>query len=200
MPSNAIAVPDDVVQAMLDAVGDAFALPEAEARDILAGAMARGVKPVVAVAAAIHTRWKVEHEGGLNRPALYLRRLLERPAPERQVPRKALKEAREALGLWITQDEVRVRIVGSPPYAPLQVWEKAKQHLREQLDEETFDAWVRDTVLVAWEEGEFSIGVPDNATWEYFQEHLREQVLDALAQAAGASKEDIWVHFMVFKE
>ncbi len=97
--SSAAEVDENALDALLEAVGDAYLLSEAEARELLASASARGVEPAVVVAAALHTRWKVEREGGLKRPTMFLRRLLEKAEPERQVTEQALQEARTMLGI-----------------------------------------------------------------------------------------------------
>ena len=201
MPRNgttaAVEVDEEALSVLLEAVGDAYLLPEAEARELLALATARGIEPVVVVAGALLTRWKVEREGGLKRPAMYLRRLLERGHPERQVTEQALREARAMLGVGEEEarEEVAVEIVGQPPYDPAQVWEKALERLRDGLGRVDFNTWLRDSRLVRWEDGLFVIGVPNVLAKDWLRNRLDGRVREALQAVTG--NEDVGVMYAV---
>ena len=90
-------VDEDALKAVLEAAGDAFLLTETDARRALALAAMRDIPGEIVVAAALYTRWKVEREGGLKRPARYFQRLLEKEFPAREVSEQALEEARQLL-------------------------------------------------------------------------------------------------------
>ena len=203
--SAPVDVPDDLLRAVLDALD---ALPpengvsEASARTIIAEALARGVAPeaVLAVALAVGARAET---GGQVGGGLF-RSLVGKPDPAREVPRAFLAQAREILGLEAEErdegeEEARadVEIVGEPPYDPQAVWEKARERLREELSRADFNTWLRDAVLLAWEEGEFVIGVSNAFTKDWLSNRLNGQVHESLAQAAGIPEEEVSVRYVV---
>ncbi len=198
-------VPDDLLRAVLDALD---ALPpeggvsEASARAIIADALARGVAPeaVLAVALAVGARAET---GGQVGGGLF-RSLAGKPDPAREVPRAFLAQAREILGLrpeerdeGEEEERADVEIVGEPPYDPQAVWEKARERLREELSRADFNTWLRDAVLLAWEEGEFVIGVSNAFTKDWLSNRLNGQVHESLAQAAGIPEEEVSVRYVV---
>lgn len=198
-------MPDDLLRAVLDALD---ALPpengvsESGARAIIADALARGVAPeaILAVALAVGARAET---GGQVGGGLF-RSLVGKPDPAREVPRAFLAQAREILGLEPEErdegeEEARadVEIVGEPPYDPQAVWEKARERLREELSRADFNTWLRDSVLLAWEEGEFVIGVSNAFTKDWLSNRLNGQVHESLAQAAGIPEEEVSVRYVV---
>ena len=196
-------------EALLPSVLDALAaLPpedgvsESGARAIIAEALTRGVAPeaILAVALAVGARAKAGRRvgGGL------FRSLVGKPDPVREVPRAFLAQAREILGLEAEErdegeeeERADVEIVGEPPYDPQAVWEKARERLREELSRADFNTWLRDAVLLAWEEGEFVIGVSNAFTKDWLSNRLNGQVHESLAQAAGIPEEEVSVRYVV---
>ncbi len=194
-------VDEDTLKAVLEAAGDAFLLTEADARRALALAARRDIPGEIVVAAALYTRWKVEREGGLKRPARYFQRLLEKDNPAREVSEQALREARKTLGLHGEEmrdvEEEDVEIVGDPPYNPLHVWRTAKALLGEALERRDYNTWLRDARLLAWKEGEFVVGVPNAFAKDWVSNRLNGHVSRALAQSAGLEEGDISVRYVV---
>ncbi len=79
------------------------------------------------------------------------------------------------------------------PYNPNQVWEAARARLQVQMNRRDFDTWIRDTVLVAHEDGAFIIGAPNAFTKDWLRNRLHNQVKRALEAAAGQSVEVTYV-------
>lgn len=83
--------------------------------------------------------------------------------------------------------------VAKQPYNPEQIWEAARARLQVQMNRRDFDTWIRDTVLVAHEDGAFIIGVPNAFAKDWLRNRLHNKIKRALEIAAGQSVEVTYV-------
>ena len=70
---------------------------------------------------------------------------------------------------------------------PADIWEAARAHLQVQMNRRDFNTWLRDAVLVAYEDGEFVIGVPHAFAKDWLRNRLHSMIKKALEKAAGRS-------------
>ncbi len=78
-------------------------------------------------------------------------------------------------------------------YNPEGVWEAARAHLQVQMSRRDFNTWLKDTWLVAHEDGAFIIGVPNAFAKEWLRNRLHSEIKRALEKAAGQSIEVTYV-------
>ncbi len=69
----------------------------------------------------------------------------------------------------------------SPLPQPKEIWETARSQLRLQMAKGTYETWVRDTVFLAHEDGEFVIGVPNAYAKDWLSMRLRPVIKRTLA-------------------
>ncbi len=69
------------------------------------------------------------------------------------------------------------------------IWQTACGELQLQMPRETFDTWLRNTRLIAYEDGTFIIGVQHVYAREWLEHRLKKVILPTLSQVAGRSVE-----------
>ena len=72
---------------------------------------------------------------------------------------------------------------------PRAAWDVALGNLELQMPRESFDTWLRDTRLIAYEQGTYIIAVPNNYAYQWLDRRLRPMILRALSAAAQRSVE-----------
>ena len=120
--------------------------------------------------------------------------LVEMPRSQEEDLEERLALIRDALQAVLAEEGTH------PPYRLPHVWLGAKARLREVLGTRDFDTWIRDMLLLAWEEGEFVVGVPNGFAKEWIGSRLNRQVSQALAQAAGVSRENVSVSYVIHRQ
>jgi chromosomal replication initiator protein len=81
--------------------------------------------------------------------------------------------------------------------SPQQIWDAALGELQIQVNKPNYDTWLRKTIGLTYENGEFVVGVPSTFVAEYLdcnQRSLVEKVLAGLMQA------DVRVRFLVYDQ
>ena len=67
------------------------------------------------------------------------------------------------------------------------LWEDVLNELESQLPQTTFETWVRDTSIINYTEGEFTVGAPHAWTRDWLQNRLYKKVKHILGQLTGRS-------------
>ncbi len=75
------------------------------------------------------------------------------------------------------------------------VWEATLGELQVQMPRETFDAWLRDTRVLAHEDGSYIIGVPNAYAREWLDQRLKQVILRILKQV---SRRNVEVSFVLW--
>ena len=78
--------------------------------------------------------------------------------------------------------------------SPEQAWQSALGQLQMEMPKASFDTWVRDTRLVSYEDGLFSIGVRNAYAREWLESRLTSTVTRLLM---GIMNQDVAVSFVV---
>lgn len=117
--------------------------------------------------------------------------LVEMPRSQEEDLEERLALIRDALQAVLAEEGTH------PPYRLPHVWLKAKARLREVLGRSGYNTWLRDARLLAWEDGEFAIGVPNGFTKDWLTKRLSRQVRETLAHVADVPVEAISVRYVV---
>jgi chromosomal replication initiator protein len=72
---------------------------------------------------------------------------------------------------------------------PQEAWNKAYSQLEIQLDRASFDTWLRAAVYLGYEEGTFSIGVPNPYARDMLQHRLYRDIRRVLSNVLGSTAE-----------
>ena len=75
------------------------------------------------------------------------------------------------------------------------VWDAALGQLQLEMPRATFDTWVRDADLLAYEDGTFIVGVQNAYARDWLEDRLRSTVTRVLTSVTGRSSE---VRFVVW--
>jgi len=78
---------------------------------------------------------------------------------------------------------------------PSQAWEAAVGQLQMEMPKAAFDTWVRDTALISYEDGEFTIGVFNAYARDWLESRLSSTLTRLLTGIMNAAVE---VHFIVW--
>lgn len=70
---------------------------------------------------------------------------------------------------------------------PHQIWQKTLHELALQMPQSTYETWVRDTSIIAFEDGEFIIGTPHAYARDWLDDRLRSKIKQILNQLTGRS-------------
>ncbi len=70
---------------------------------------------------------------------------------------------------------------------PQDIWQKTLHELALQMPATTFETWVRDTSIIGYSEGEFTVGAPHAWARDWLQNRLRKKIKDILSQLTGRS-------------
>ena len=70
---------------------------------------------------------------------------------------------------------------------PKDIWQKTLHELALQMPATTFETWVRDTSIIGYAEGEFTVGAPHAWARDWLQNRLRKKIKDILNQLTGRS-------------
>ena len=70
---------------------------------------------------------------------------------------------------------------------PQDIWQKTLHELALQMPATTFETWVRDTSIIGYSEGEFTVGAPHAWARDWLQNRLRKKIKDILNQLTGRS-------------
>ncbi len=85
-------------------------------------------------------------------------------------------------------------MIGSHHADPKHLWEATLAHLQVQLSRRDFNTWLKDTHLVAYEDGAFIIGVPNAFAKEWLSNRLHPVIKRTLETVANRSTE---IHYIV---
>ncbi|MEZ4657702.1 MAG: chromosomal replication initiator protein DnaA [Caldilineaceae bacterium] len=67
------------------------------------------------------------------------------------------------------------------------IWQAARSQLAMQMPAATYDTWMRDTRVVAYEDGEFIIGIPNAYVRDWLENRLRNKIKKTLSALLGRS-------------
>ena len=67
------------------------------------------------------------------------------------------------------------------------IWQAARSQLAMQMPAATYDTWMRDTKVVAYEDGEFIIGIPNAYVRDWLENRLRNKIKKTLSALLGRS-------------
>ncbi len=81
--------------------------------------------------------------------------------------------------------------------SPAEIWKTAHGELQLQMPRETFDTWLRNSRLIAHEDGTYIIGVPNIYAREWLEQRLKKVITRTLSQVAGRTVE---VRFVLWSE
>ena len=81
----------------------------------------------------------------------------------------------------IGEDELNVESDGAPSFDPHVVWQMLLSELALQMPSATYDTWVRDTVVIGYEDGEFIIGMPNAYARDWLENRLRHTIKRTLS-------------------
>jgi chromosomal replication initiator protein len=70
---------------------------------------------------------------------------------------------------------------GTAEFDPHVVWQMVLSELALQMPSATYDTWVRDTVVIAYEDGEFIIGMPNAYARDWLENRLRHNIKRTLS-------------------
>ncbi len=70
---------------------------------------------------------------------------------------------------------------------PEEIWQKTLHELALQMPATTFETWVRDTSIIGYKEGEFTVGAPHAWARDWLQSRLRNKIKGILNQLTGRS-------------
>ncbi len=70
---------------------------------------------------------------------------------------------------------------GAPSFDPHVVWQMVLSELALQMPSATYDTWVRDTTVIAYEDGEFIIGMPNAYARDWLENRLRHTIKRTLS-------------------
>lgn len=73
-------------------------------------------------------------------------------------------------------DDFAHRGDGAPAFDPHVVWQMLLSELALQMPSATYDTWVRDTVVLGYEDGEFIIGMPNAYARDWLENRLRHTI------------------------
>lgn len=73
------------------------------------------------------------------------------------------------------------------------VWEAALAHLQVQMSRQDFNTWLRDAVLLAYEDGAFIVGVPNVFAKEWLRNRLHREIKATLERLSGHSVDVTYV-------
>ena len=66
------------------------------------------------------------------------------------------------------------------------IWLSARDTLRQRLNEDTYNRWIRSIQPVSYDkENDFILGVSDDFFADWLEEHFSEVIGEALGEAAG---------------
>ncbi len=74
-----------------------------------------------------------------------------------------------------------VEAAKAPSFDPHVVWQMLLSELALQIPAATYDTWVRDTVVIGYEDGEFIIGMPNAYARDWLQNRLRHTIKRTLS-------------------
>jgi chromosomal replication initiator protein len=83
-----------------------------------------------------------------------------------------------------TDDEAPEPAIGreaAPAFDPEVVWQMLLSELALQMPTATYDTWVRDTVVMGYEDGEFIIGMPNAYARDWLENRLRHTIKRTLS-------------------
>lgn len=175
-----------------------------DVRAVLEAASRQGYSLDLVLAKALALEEEFRRKGkAMDSPVGLLRHWVARSDLAEHVPYSLQQEARKILGLEEGENEsdggesVAVEIVGDPPYDPAQVWHQVKERLREEMEGREYNTWLRDARLLAWQDGEFVVGVPNVLVRDWVSKRLNGHVSRVLAQFAGLKEGDVSVRYVV---
>lgn len=68
---------------------------------------------------------------------------------------------------------------------PEQLWDQIVQQLRRQMTRATFDTWIKETMLLSCEAGDWQIGVKSTFAKEWLENRLKETILKTVFHLTG---------------
>ena len=81
---------------------------------------------------------------------------------------------------------------GNDDLDPEDIWQKTLHELALQMPATTFETWVRDTSIIGYTEGEFTVGAPHAWARDWLQNRLRKKIKVILNQLTGRSVQVIF--------
>lgn len=101
---------------------------------------------------------------------------------------------RSAAGAGNELPDNHLGLEGRPDFDPHAVWQTVLSELALQMPAPTFDTWVRDTVVLGYEDGEFIIGLPNAYARDWLENRLRPTIKRSLS---GIMRRAVQVQFRV---
>ena len=92
------------------------------------------------------------------------------------VDREGLSVVRE-----VGDGDLALDTEGAPSFDPHVVWQMLLSELALQMPSATYDTWVRDTVVIGYEDGEFIIGMPNAYARDWLENRLRHTIKRTLS-------------------
>ncbi len=87
--------------------------------------------------------------------------------------------------------------MNDPGRSPEVIWQAAYGELQLQMPRETFDTWLRNARLIAYEDGTYILGVQNVYAREWLEHRLKKLIVHTLSYLAGRSVE---VRFVLWSE
>ena len=75
--------------------------------------------------------------------------------------------------------------VKQQPHSPAQLWTAALEQLQRQMTQATFDSWVKDTHLIAANNGTWQIGVKSDFAKDWLENRLLTTIQRTVANLVG---------------
>ncbi len=94
----------------------------------------------------------------------------------------------------IAYDENELSTPASSAFDPNVIWQMVLSELALQIPPTTFDTWVRNTDVIAYEDGEFIIGIPNAYARDWLENRLRNNIKRTLSSIMHRS---VQVKFLV---
>lgn len=79
----------------------------------------------------------------------------------------------------------------------LESWELTLNQIKQELDEEIFDLWVKPTKFMGFNEGTLSLEVPNKFFQDWLTEHLTEKILERFSKNSGQEKTLLSLNFLI---
>ncbi len=77
--------------------------------------------------------------------------------------------------------------------SPAAIWQSAYGELQLQMPRETFDTWIRQVRLTGYQDGVYTIAVPDTYAQQWLEHRLKKMMLRTLSQVAEQPAEIAFV-------
>lgn len=97
------------------------------------------------------------------------------------------QESSSARERGMQEDTALLQASALPAVDAEAIWQAARSQLALQMPSATYDTWMRDTRVVAYEDGEFIIGIPNAYVRDWLENRLRTKIKKTLSALLGRS-------------